>query len=136
MNADTYLKARLAHFALTEGVSAGDVDPMLAIAFVLRNRVDAGWFGGDWMRVLDTFASANQTPPQRSVFRLEQTIVRLLLNQMDDLYSGDTADTLTDGALHYADLTLPIAPWFRTQVLGDPTHHPRCATVLPFAFFR
>jgi hypothetical protein len=136
MNADTYIKGQIAAYCIREGFDQGGVDNMLAIAFVLRNRVAAGWFGGDWMAVLETADNCRGT--EKSLARglnLREGSIKQFLQQVDDIYSGAAADELTEGALFYAELHHITRPEFVEDIVRNPESHPRVATVGLVAFF-
>ena len=63
MTFENYIKARLLDFIVAE---AFDAESMLAVAQVLANRVNAGWQGGDWERVIRTAPelSRNNSAPR------------------------------------------------------------------------
>jgi len=135
LNADTFIKGRLAEFCIREGIDAGGVDKMTAIAHVLRNRVDAGWHGGDWMRVLETAAEARGTePPPLPYLNLRDSSVKLFMQRIDDIYHGAAEDE-TNGALFYADLHNLTNDWFLENVARDPAHHAHVATIGLTTFF-
>lgn len=136
MTADNYIKGRLAAFCIDEGFAHGGLYNMVAVAHVLKNRVEAGWFGGDWMRVLE--AAPSQRGTLRDIARevdLRDGSIRLLFQAIDDIYSGTIEDNLTAGALFYADLHNLTNPEFKANVLQNPESHPRIATVGLTAFF-
>lgn len=138
MTLETYIRAQLARFAIEEGARHGGVNNMLAIAFVLRNRVFAGW--GDWVDVVE------HAPQKRGTMYLgdhsvlsaamRTTSVRNLLNRIDEIYSRADIEDITGGALFYLEPSLPIADWFKREVLERPEEHPRVAHIGPVWFFK
>jgi hypothetical protein len=104
MTADNYIKAHLAAFAHTEASHHGGVENMLAVAFVIRNRQRAGWEGGNWMRILHAAKSAAGTYCQPSAPDLRDINFRMLLSQVDDIFSGLAVDKYTAGAFFYCEL--------------------------------
>jgi hypothetical protein len=137
VNADTLIKGRMALYCIDEAYHLGGVDNMLAVAFVLRNRVAAGWQGGDWMAVLDQ--ADEVAGKKREIARgvdLRDGSIRQFLSAVDDIYIGSKADDLTNEALFYAELHTLTNDWFRENVVRKPENHPRVATVGMTAFFR
>ena len=153
MTAEQYIKAQLAAFCWREAGHAGGIDPLLAIALVLRNRQRAGWFGGDWMEIISqAHAAAPLAGPSTQPPNLRDFSFRQFLAQIDDVYNGTMADLLTQGAKYYAELAAVEAAnrdpksyaqdaeadrlkrWIET-VARDPENHARVATVGGFSFF-
>lgn len=137
MNADTFIKGRLAAYCIDEAYHLGGVDNMFAVAFVLRNRMEAGWQGSDWMRVIEhapTIAACSYGKAEG--IDLRDSTLKQFLNAIDDVYSGNKPDNLTNGALFYAELHNLTNEWFRENVVRKPENHPRVATVGLTAFFR
>jgi hypothetical protein len=136
MTPDNYIKARLATFAHDEAQHHGGIDCMLAVAFVVRNRVRAGWRGGNWMEVIESHDEVAATIYQHSAPDLRNINFRLLLAQVDDIYSGLAPDRYTEGALYYCELNHVERQWFKDNVLKDLQTHERCATVGNISFFK
>ena len=137
MNAETYIKARLADHAIKEGSRHGGVNNMVAIAFLMKNRVDAGWYGGDWLAVLDQAPLRAGTiyPPFHQV-NLRDPNVRALLHRIDDIYDGSEIDEMTSEALYYCELRRVGEGWFKDNILSDREAHPQVAQVGPVSFLR
>lgn len=138
MTLDTYIRAQMARFAIEEGARHGGTRNMLAIAYVLRNRVFAGW--GDWVQVVqragEKRANAANGWVVAEIPNLRHPDVRILLNQIDAIYTQADVQDLTGGALFYVEPNLPMAPWFKTEVLNRSEDHPRCAHIGPVWFFK
>ena len=136
MNADNYIKGRLATFCIEECSKTGNVDNMLAVAFVLRNRVDAGWHGGDWLSVIeDAPKQRGNFPPPLVGLSLRDYHIKEFLRQIDDVYTGEAEDELTQGALYYAVLHTLTDEWFISNIVRNPNSHPRIAQVHLTSFF-
>lgn len=135
MNADTFIKGQIANFCIHEAIDAGGSDNVAAIAFVLRNRVDAGWHGGDWMHILETAPGMRGTePPPLEHLNLRDSTVKLFLQRIDDIYHG-TEDDETHGAVFYGQLHNITNPWFLANIARDPANHPRLANIGLTTFF-
>ena len=141
MTFESYVKSRLMDFVVEEAYASGGVEPMLAVAQVLANRVHAGWQGGDWLRVIDsapdyrgTLQPKNYTPldPREGNFRE-------LMRRVDDVYHGTADDTNVNNesgkSLYYAELHNINRDWFSTHILSDLESHPRLAVVGQITFF-
>jgi hypothetical protein len=135
MNADTFIKARLADFSIREAAHSGGIDNMVGVAHVLRNRVNAGWHGGDWMRVLETAAALRGTePPELPSLNLRDTTIKMFLQRVDGIYDDSEEDS-TNGALYYADLHNITIPSFIAQIARNPQSHPRVYSAGLTTFF-
>lgn len=117
---------------------------MLGVLFVLRNRIKAGWFGGDWIRnmaVHGQFSSMTVKGDSQTVEYPDprDPTFQQLLNYIDHIYDDTMPDTLTNGALYYADLSSPSYDkegWFARVIVGQPGKHPRCATIGTTTYFK
>lgn len=135
MNADTFIKGRLAQFAIEEGARHGGTNNMVAAAFVMRNRVNAGWYGGEWMDVMLHAPERAGTRYTPWPINLRDSSVRALLSRIDDIYDGSEEDRMTDGALFYGELHSVDNEWFKTNILKRREEHPLVASVGPVSFF-
>lgn len=134
---EMYVKAELARVCYLEAAHHGGVDGMRAVALTMRNRVDAGWFGGDWMMVLNRRSDADAYPPaEPAEVNVRDIQFRVLLRDVEEIYHGSASDTLTGGALYYCDLSREPREWFVKNILRKGEEHPRCATVGPLSFFQ
>lgn len=136
MTAEQFIKAQLAALAHREAAHLGGIDNMAAVVFVMRNRQRAGWFGGDWMAIIQNTAAASAVIYPESAPNLRDVNFRLLLQMIDDIYSGMAPDRMTMGALYYCELNRVENAWFRDNVVRDPENHPRVANVGQVAFFK
>lgn len=134
MTLDSYVRAQIAHFSIEEGERYGGVNNMLAIAYVLRNRVFAGW--GDWLEVVMRAPERRGNPYAKHMPNIRSNNVRVLLNRIDEIYTRADSNDLTGGALFYAEPGLGFADWFKKEVLDRPEDHPRCAHIGPVWFFK
>jgi hypothetical protein len=140
---ENYIKGRLVDFVVNEAYRYGGTDAMFAVAQVMKNRVDAGWQGGNWKRVIDDapnfaaneYGRAEPVDPKDMMFRK-------ILAGIDDIYHGTADDTNVniDGdtklvSLYYCDPGLPARQWFRDNIFGDYVNHPRIAQVAQLTFF-
>jgi hypothetical protein len=136
---DDYVKGILATPMWRE--DRGDaLQGMTACGLVVRNRVKAGWHGGDWIAVM----SAHNQYSSMSVVGDTQTVVwgdtsdplfQRVLWKVDDIYSGKELD-ITEGALYYANLNTMNSPWFKENIVGNPEAHPIVASVGKHKFFK
>lgn len=130
MTTDTFVKAQLAGFAYTEANHTGSLDAMRAVCFIVRNRVRAGWAGGDWNRVINHAPVHAAHEAQSEGPSLESEIFRRLLLQIDEIYQGTAEDNLTEKGMYYCDVTgRAVRDWFAQNIVRDPGHHPRVAQV-------
>ena len=136
MTWDNFLKGQLMGVAVREGLRHGGINNSMAIAHVMRNRVHAGWHGGDWLQVLTNTQQALGTVYEETP-KIDPRSVefRSILQRIDDVYNGSSEDLITDGSLYYCELHNVNRPWFQAQILADPTNHPRLASCGPVTFF-
>lgn len=108
---------------------------MLAVMLVVRNRVHAGWMGGDWLQVLSAHQlySANACMDLTGYPDLRK--MRDILTAVDEVYDGFAQD-FTEGALYYAELDNVDSEWFAETILKQQVDHPRVAKVGPIDFFK
>lgn len=146
MTYESYIKARLVDFVVEEAFNSGGVEAMLAVAQVLANRVNAGWQGGDWRRVIRSAPDYRGTIRLRTIQSSAELDVdprdgnfRELMRRIDDVYYGtaDDANVNNDSgkSLYYAELHNINRPWFRDHILKDLESHPRLASVGQITFF-
>lgn len=136
MTNESFIKAQLAALAHREAAHLGGIDNMLAVAFVIRNRQRAGWRGGNWLELIQHAHEAAGTIYPPSVPDLRDIHFKLVLQQVDDIYSGLAVDKYTEGALYYAELNRIDNAEFLEQIVRDAEHHPRVATVASVSFFK
>lgn len=142
MTTDNFLKAELALFVWQNAHEYGGIDNMLALAFVLRNRVKQGWNGGDWSQVIaEAPSKAGDATIKGGYPDVRDTVVRMLLSRIDGVFNDSERDVYTvdhegRGALYYTDLANTTNPWFKANILQKLENHPIVAKVGPVSFFR
>ena len=134
-----------------EGHEEG-LNGMMAVAFALRNRVRAGWYGGNWLEVIENMdkSSSKLEPygnklPDPRIFSFMQ-----FLQIIDNIFSGALEDTITikqDGewrtvlgkpapvVLYWARLDKITNPWFLDNITRNPERHARVAQIGQLFFF-
>lgn len=131
-----FIKSQMILFAWREAAHYGGINNMLAVLYVLRNRVKAGWNGSDY---LDVIAAAQQSSAHKiesiSVPDVRDPNFRRLLSLIDGIHAGTSNDEMTDGALFYADFT-NVSEDFKERIIEHPQEHPRVAQVGPVHLFR
>jgi hypothetical protein len=124
-----------------DAYASGGVEAMLAVAQVIKNRVDAGWNGGEWLRVIEDAPERRGTEPPHVHTHLDPRDgnFRELLRRIDDVYYGTADDTNVNNesgkSLYYAELHNITSDWFREHILSDLESHPRLASVGQLTFF-
>lgn len=140
MTYENYIKAQLVRFCISEGWD-GSVNTPLAIAQTLKNRVDEGWGGGDWLKVLeaapDFVGTVRENRPQ---IEPKDLTFRHVLQDIDDVYYGISFENFVNDdqgqkALYYAELHTLNRQWFKDNILSDPENHPMIAKVGQINFF-
>ena len=155
MTGADFLTAELARLAWLYGGSEG-VSGAKACAFGFRNRVRAGWFGGNWAEVLshhkDVAATTENLPD--TIPDPRQPDFRIFLQDISDIFSGRAEDTITiaqDSMANYMKIgNLSVAapptlyfcrlneitnPFFLNEIVRKPDSHKRIATVGTLTFF-
>jgi hypothetical protein len=137
MTYENYIKAQLVRFCVDEAYHEGSSIVVLAIAQVLKNRVDAGW--GDWMQVIEAAPTYVGTVRDKPKVNPQDVLFRKILIGVDDIYYGiaDDGDVNNDEykSLYYAELHNVNRAWFMDNVLSDLESHPRIAKVGQLDFF-
>ncbi len=124
---------------------------MLGVLFVIRARAKAGaagnpdwkWTQGSWSLVMERHAQFSSM----SILGDGQTIkypdsrdpkFLQVLQYVDTVYDDTRTDNLTGGALYYADLSRGVTPggWFATNIVNNPTVHPRTAQIGTTTYFK
>lgn len=154
MTTDTFVKAQLALLCWRNArtMSVGPSFAMLqCMAFVERNRVRAGWHGGDWMQVIanDATYSAYESAPQglpsprQGELGMEidfpdmrNDIWQRFLWEVDRVFDGTAGDPVTEGALWWAEADRINRPWFLDKIARQPEQHPRVAQCGPITLYR
>jgi hypothetical protein len=122
---------------------------MLAVSFCIKNRVDAGWWGGDWAQVLSHHRDYSyrvepypDTVPDPRVYSFQ-----CLLQEIDGIFSGQRKDDVTVPAqpsfvgavyrpvLYYAQLDKITSDHFLENIARKPQEHQRLAQVGQMFFF-
>ncbi len=146
MTYESFVKARLVSFVIEEAFTSGGVEPMLAVAQVIANRVHAGWQGGDWLKVIDSAPDYRGTEQPRNYTPLDPRDgnIRELMRRIDEVYHGTADDSnvniedTNNGkivSLYYAELHNVNREWFTEHISHDHLNHPRLATVGQLTFF-
>lgn len=133
MSPEIFTRAAVADFCIREGSRHGGVNNMAAIAWVLRNRVFAGW--GDWYEVATNAPAKRGTIYEDWRVDLRNSQVRIFLARLDDIHNGTDAEDIVNGALYYTEAHLPQTAWFAGAILPDREEHPLLAKVGPVHFF-
>lgn len=146
-----FLKSILALTCWRDGHEDG-TQAMRGIAFVIRNRVRAGWYGGDWTQILSHHKdwSAKLEPPSDELPDTRVYSFMSFLQQIDPIFSGAVEDDVCikrDGdwkyvltaapppALYYGRLDQISNPWFLENISRKPEQHQRIAQVGMLYFF-
>jgi hypothetical protein len=144
-----FIMAQLALKAWQDGHQDG-LNGMMAVAFTIRNRVRAGWFGGDWIQVLshhNDWSATDFVPSELPDPR--QPAFKALLQEVNGIFYGIREDDITvynledsvlavkpSPALYYARLSDPnIKEWFLTNISRNHEQHKLIAQVGTLYFF-
>jgi hypothetical protein len=141
---ENYIKGKLASFAAEEGMRYGGANCALAVAQVIANRVEQGWHGGDWLKVIvdapkyrgTVYDTPFDVDPRDMTFRQ-------ILAGVEDVYhhiADDSNVNVTDDrgrmpSLYYCELHNVNVDWFKENILDEIDSHPRIAKVGELTFF-
>lgn len=155
MNVAAFVTDQLALFAFREGqrLSPGMREAKLGIANVIRNRLDAGWEGGDWLKIIHNAPvhAANNIEEMdfRSYVDIWSQDFRWLHDRCEQIYEGRLEDEITASAdpkkafgsghsqraLFYGSLQSLTRQWFIEKIVSCPAEHPRLADAGTVTFF-
>jgi hypothetical protein len=133
MQGSEFVKSLLALRAYRDAASEG-LTGMLAVCFVYRNRVNAGWWDGSWVEVLkhhkdvSAYESQNETDipdPRNYAFQC-------LLQEIDGIFNGTREDDISTPKtsilavklkpFYFANLDQIDREWFLTEISRNPEH--------------
>lgn len=159
-NADAQ-RAALVFFAYREAGLGASLEAMLAICYIIRNRVKLQWEDGSWIRVMERAAkhSAHDENPNVEIDPESRQYQRLL-REVDDIYyggsgnmgAGDGIGTARDSSegglslfesmcerkherLYWMHTGRPVRTWFRDNIVRDSQNHPQRGTLGTMMFF-
>lgn len=125
---------------------SNQINGMLGVLFVVRNRAKAGWENGDWIRIISAhnqFSSMSGLDDSQTVMYPDQRDPQFLqflqiLQMVDSVYDDTRKDLLTNGALYYADLGKGVTHggWFQRNIVQQPALHPRIAQIGTTSYFK
>lgn len=133
MQASEFLKSLLALRAFRDAGDQG-LNGMLAVCFVYRNRMQAGWWGGQWKDVLEHHAdvSAYIKPDSEAIPDPRMYSFQCLLQEVDGIFNGTSVDSISSPPnsilakplkpLYFARLDLIDRDWFLTNISRNPDH--------------
>jgi hypothetical protein len=151
MKDTAFITSMLALQCWRDGKDEG-FDAMMGIAFTIRNRVRAGWYGGNWLDILAHHQEWSATTATPSIELPDPRINSFmkLLQQIDGVFNGMVDDNITikqDGvsnliitgpppvALYYGRMDKIDNPWFLENISRKGELHPRIAQVGLISFF-
>ncbi len=150
MTGTDFIAAHLARIAWMDGFHEG-LSGMLAVAFVVRNRVRQGWYGGSWTDVMShhqewaatlTLSDPYFLPDIRvySINALLQEVSGIVLGTREDniTIKRDEYSTFRAGsqplALYYGHTDKIDNPWFLENIARNDQHK-RVATMATLTFW-
>jgi hypothetical protein len=158
MNLSDFVVSQLALFSYRESerLCPGSYDAKLAIAWIIANRVRAGWNAGDYLQVLESAPLHSCSEPQDMLtFKMPEPWNQdwlKLTRDCQDIYEGIAKDEITwtpsasalaenlpgtdqysinqsRPSFFYANLNMPIREWFMTKIIRKPEDHPRTVNI-------
>jgi hypothetical protein len=132
MTLDQFQRAQLFAYAYQQALHTGSLAAMKAVAYIIRNRVVAGWHDGNWIEAIQRAqdVSGNE-PTEQPLFDCYSQTFQILARTIDDIYFGqiDEIGRTVDGALYYQFINRPLRDWFYAHVLLDQKAHKRRAII-------
>lgn len=141
-------RAALALFAAREAGPSASLEQMKGICYVIRNRVRAGWFDGNWITVMEHADEASgNMPAERFYLDLQSRSLQRLFRDIDDIYYGGGSgnswtpeqaadlETAVGKQLYWMFIDRPHNPWFVERILRDPENHPNRAQAGTMMFY-
>lgn len=149
MTVDSFVKSQLALQCWRNAPAGKAFSSLQCLAFIVRNRVKAGWMGGDWMAVIANdpaysayganghhYAAGGNPAVLESFPDLRDDVFQRFLWEVDRIYDGSRGDPMTEGALWWAELDKITRPWFLEHIARLPEQHPRVAQVASLTLWR
>lgn len=150
MTTDSFVKAQLALLCWRNCPAGKPFQLLKCLALIERNRVRAGWHGGDWLAIIANDATFSaylgaeklqqDAPPRDERLGLfpdtRDDVFQRFLWEVDKVYDGSAADPMTEGALWWAELEKADRPFFLKKIARQPKEHPRVAQVGSLTLFR
>jgi hypothetical protein len=152
-------RAYLVRFAYKEAGPRASLEAMLAICYVIRNRVKMQWEDGNWIRVMErAYIHSAHEPAPRVELDPESRQFQRLLREVDDIYYGGGGGGGYEGGissggsegglslfeslcerkherLYWLHVGRPVRPWFRDTIVRDQENHPQRTTLGTIMFF-
>src|SRR5271166_4121131 len=151
MNIKDLIVTELALFSWRQGnllIPGVCLSGWLGIAHVLNNRLRAGWWDTDWLKVIANAAKHSPTLPDQMDFTSLpdhwSREFRSHYESCEKIYDNRLVDEITASAnstpkysssgevqcgVYYAVLSKVTNPWFYEKIMEHPEDHPRTAEV-------
>ncbi len=147
------MRGHLVTFAYREAGPGASLEAMLAICYLIRNRVKMQWEDGNWIRVIERahLHAAHDVSPHVELDPESRQYQRLL-KEIDDIFYGGAPSTEgnpPEGGmslfesmcerkherLYWMHTGRPVRPWFAEHIVRDPKNHPMRGTLGTMMFF-
>lgn len=157
MEIGSFVIGQVCLFAWREGerLCPGAYDAKLAIAHIIGNRVKSGWHSGDWLQVLENVPLHSASEPSEILTFDHPDLWNpewiKLMQDCRGIYEGTLKDDLTwtpsmvaiaenapggdvpinrsRPSFFYANLQMPIRPWFMEKIITQRADHPLTVTI-------
>lgn len=144
MNFASFERGQVAGWAYRKARHTGSLDCIKALAYIVRNRVKAGWGDGTWLWVIENHwtVEGNETAvsPKADYKPMDASdrMLQLFVREIDGIYDGSSQDDtkrVVNDALYFQFVDLPPRPWFVENIVERHEHHRRVAGIGTIAFF-
>ncbi|HEV1286552.1 MAG TPA: hypothetical protein VNU44_14620 [Bryobacteraceae bacterium] len=149
MTGDSFVKSQLALLCWRNAPAGKPFQILQCLAFIVRNRVKAGWMGGDWLSVIandpvyspyDVNGHHHAAQADRALLEsfpdLRDEVFQKFLWEIDRIYDGSRQDAMTEGAVWWAEIERISRKWFLENIARNQEQHPRVAQVASLTLWR
>jgi hypothetical protein len=152
-----HMRGHLVTFAYREAGPGASLEAMLAICYIVRNRVKMQWEDGNWIDVIENADRHAANWPWDPIVRLDPQSrqYQRLLREVDDIFygggesygltpakAGEGGMSLFDSMcerkherLYWMHTGRPVREWFRDTIVRDPKNHPQRGVLGTMMFF-
>lgn len=159
MTTSDHMRGHLVTFAYREAGQGASLEAMLAICYIIRNRVKMQWEDGNWISVIENADQHAANEPWEPQVRLDPQSreYQRLLREVDDIFYGGSTDggygmapmDSSEGGislfqsmcerkherLYWMHTGRSVREWFKENIVRDPKNHPQRGVLGTMMFF-
>jgi hypothetical protein len=122
-----------------EAAHTGSLAAMKAVCYVIRNRVRAGWYDGDWLSVMEhAHEPAGNEPTTHAPIDINNRNFQALMRDVEDIYYATAEDDTTravGSSLYFQHIDRPPRQWFIDNIVRPSANHRRVTHIGSIVFF-